>query len=587
MDTWLRLFDPTGFVPRAQCGQWTPALIRLHNVSDFLIWTAYLAIPVVLIRFAYKRRRELPFRQLFWLFGLFIVACGTTHLMDIILFYNPLYRLSGVVKLVTAAASWGTVIALVPIVPRALAMRTPESLEREVDERKRAEEEVRVLNTELEQRVQERTAELQAINHQLEAANREKDILLRSEQTAREESERANRAKDEFLATLSHELRTPLNSIYGWTQLLRGGKMDDETTGQALETIERSTRAQVQLIDDLLDVSRIITGKLPLDMQPVDLAPTIEAALSSARPAAMAKNIEINAVLHPDAGLISGDPHRLQQVVWNIISNALKFTPKGGRVDVLLHRVNSQVEIEVTDNGQGIEPEFLPYIFERFRQADSTSTRRFGGLGLGLAIVRHLVELHGGTAQALSEGIGRGATIRVRFPVLAVSTPGSNAAGRDGANGSAAREAHTTLPEGFLSGIRVLVVDDEIDARAMVTATLTLYGAQVETASSASESLHILDGSVIDVLVSDIGMPDADGISLIQELRTRSEASNGRIPAIALTAYASPSDRTRVLASGFQMHMSKPCDPEELAAAVASLAGRTATNGEANGITNN
>jgi signal transduction histidine kinase/ActR/RegA family two-component response regulator len=585
MDIWLRLFDPTGFVPRALCGQWTPALIRLHNISDFLIWTAYLAIPVVLVRFAYKRRHELPFRQVFWLFGLFIVACGTTHLMDIILFYNPLYRLAGAVKLVTAAASWGTVIALVPIVPRALAMRTPEALEREVNERIRAEEEVRVLNAELEQRVQERTAELQTINYQLEATNQEKDVLLRSEQMAREESERANRAKDEFLATLSHELRTPLNSIYGWTQLLRSGKMDEETTEQALETIERSTRSQVQLIDDLLDVSRIITGKLPLEMQPVDLAPVIEAALASARPAAMAKNIEIKATLHRDAGLISGDPHRLQQVVWNVISNALKFTPKDGRVEVLLHRVNSQVEVLVSDNGQGIEPEFLPYIFERFRQADSTSTRRFGGLGLGLAIVRHLVELHGGTADADSEGLGRGATIMVRFPILAVSAPGSNGVLREAVNGSSIQEGHTSLPTNFLSGIRVLVVDDEDDARTMVTAALTLYGAEVETASSASEALQILDSTVINVLVSDIGMPDNDGFSLIQQLRARPEASSGRIPAIALTAYASPSDRTRVLASGFQMHMSKPSDPEELAAAVASLAGRTAGNSDSDGST--
>jgi signal transduction histidine kinase len=409
MDIWLRLFDPAGFVPRAQCGNWTPALIRLHNVSDFLIWAAYLAIPVVLVRFAYQRRHELPFRQVFWLFGLFIVACGTTHLMDVILFYNPLYRLAGAVKLVTAAASWGTVIALIPIVPQALAMRSPAALQREVDERKRAEEEVRVLNAQLEQRVQERTAELRGINAQLEEANREKDTLLRNEQSLREEAEHANRVKDEFLATLSHELRTPLNSIYGWTQLLRGGKLDDETTEQALDTIERSTRAQVQLIDDLLDVSRIITGKLALDMQPVDLAPVIEAALSSARPAAEAKNIEINALLSHEAGLVSGDPHRLQQIVWNILSNALKFTPRGGTIGISLRRVDSQVEIEVTDNGQGIEPEFLPYIFERFRQADSTSTRRYGGLGLGLAIVRHLVESHGGTVEARSGGIGQGA----------------------------------------------------------------------------------------------------------------------------------------------------------------------------------
>jgi signal transduction histidine kinase len=270
----------------AVCGEWSSSLIWLHNASDFLIWTAYLAIPVVLFRFAYRRREELPFRQVFWLFGLFIIACGTTHLMDIVLFYYPMYRLSGAVKLVTAAASWGTVMALVPIIPRALSMRTPEALEREIHVRERAEAEVRSLNAALEQRVLERTLEL-------EAANRAKDELLVRERDARRVAEEASRAKDEFLATLSHELRTPLQAMVGWVSLLRGGRLDAATSAHALETIERSTRTQAQLIEDILDVSRIMVGKLPIHPEPMTVAPVLAAAVNSMLPAAQNCAIQI------------------------------------------------------------------------------------------------------------------------------------------------------------------------------------------------------------------------------------------------------------------------------------------------------
>jgi len=389
MDFWAKLFDGAGFIPRAQCGEWTTGLIRLHNVSDFLIWTAYLAIPIVLVSFAWRRRNELPFQKIFLLFGLFIVACGTTHLMDIVLFYHPLYRLAGLVKVVTAIASWGTVLALIPIVPRALAMRSPELLEREIEERQSAEEQVRRLNAELEERVRERTAELEA----------------------------ANRAKDEFLATLSHELRTPLNAMQGWAGLLRSGQLDANGTTEAIASIERNTKIQTQLVDDILDVSRIITGKLSLDVASIDMADIVRDALAVVRPAAQSKGIQLHLELVPEVGRVAGDANRLRQVVWNLLSNAIKFTPESGNVALRLQRVDSMVELSVSDNGQGIAPEFLPHVFERFSQADPTVTRIVGGLGLGLAIVRHLVEMHGGRVAVESEGLGHGATFKVFLPV--------------------------------------------------------------------------------------------------------------------------------------------------------------------------
>lgn len=429
MDFWSRLFDSTGFIPRAQCGEWTPALIRLHNGSDFLIWTAYLAIPMVLARFAWRRRQELPFAQVFWLFGLFIIACGSTHLMDIVLFYNPLYRLSGAIKLVTAAASWGTVVALVPIVPRALAMRSPELLELEIHEREKAEAEVRLLNSELESRVLERTLQLEAANRDLEvanrsleAANRDKDELLVREQAARREAEAANKSKDEFLATLSHELRTPLNAIAGWTFLLRSGKLSAEQTEQGLETIERSTRLQTQLVEDIVDVSKIIGGDLRLDSEPVELAPIVQSIELAQRPAAQTKNIAVQTTI-PDPSLrVLGDARRLQQIVSNLLANAIKFTPEGGAVNLRLEPApgehGASARLTVSDNGEGMAPEFVPHVFERFRQADSSSTRRHGGLGLGLAVVRHLAELQGGQVHAHSDGLGLGATLTVDLPLL-------------------------------------------------------------------------------------------------------------------------------------------------------------------------
>jgi hypothetical protein len=404
----------------------------------------------------------------------------------------------------------------------------------------------------------------------IERKRLEERLRQRAEQLAE-----ANRLKDEFLATLSHELRTPLTSILGWAKLLRTEKFDPQLSHRALEIIERSAVAQSQLINDLLDVSRIITGKLRLVAQPVELANVVAAAADSLRPTADARGVRLEMLLEETAGQVSGDADRLQQVIWNLLSNAIKFTPKGGRVSIELRRFDSQVEIVVADTGQGISAEFLPYIFDRFRQADGSITREHGGLGLGLAIVRHLVELHGGTIQARSDGASLGSTFTVRLPLMAL---------RQGAdpNGAAAHHASGTADGGarnrhedVLKGLRVLVVDDDPDTRALLAAMLEQCGAEnVVSVASASEALGALASVAPDVLVSDIGMPNIDGYELIRQIRSLPPAEGGRVPAAALTAYATPGDRLRALDAGYNLHISKPVEPKELAAAVARLAGR-------------
>jgi PAS domain S-box-containing protein len=411
-------------------------------------------------------------------------------------------------------------------------------------------------------------------------AEEERERLLRNEQIAREEAEQANRLKDEFLATISHELRTPLNAILGWSQMLQNSNLDEAGAKRALETIERNARAQNQLIEDLLDVSRIITGKLRLDVRAVDLPGVIMAAVDAARPAAEAKNIRLQTLLDPQASAISGDPDRLQQVVWNLLSNAIKFTPKNGRVQVRLERVNSHVEIVVSDTGQGIEPEFLPFVFERFRQSDGSTTRQHGGLGLGLAIVRQLVEIHGGTVSVDSAGAGQGATFIVSLPLLPVrrEPPGDMPRVHPAAQNNLLPDCP---PE--LSGLRVLLVDDEADSRDLLNFVLELCGAQVETAGSVAEALEIIRRESFDVIISDIGMPDEDGYDLIGRIRELPDEQGGNTPAIALTAYARAEDRVRALRSGFQLHIAKPVESPELIAAVANLAGRTRkSNGNEN-----
>ena len=402
-------------------------------------------------------------------------------------------------------------------------------------------------------------------------AEKERAQILDRERAARAEAEEANRMKDEFLATVSHELRTPLTALLGWAQLLNQGLLDRASTAKALESIERNAKSQAQLVEDLLDVSRIITGKLHLRVRPVELLPMIEAALDAVRPAAAAKRLQLQVDLDPDAGQVSGDPNRLQQIISNLLSNAIKFTPEGGRVQVQLRRLDSAVEIKVSDTGQGIKPEFLPYIFDRFRQADASTTRAHGGLGLGLSIVRHLVDLHDGSIHAESPGEGQGATFTVRLPPSQLRNAEG---GRRNETATAEPSAICHPPSAILDGLRVLAVEDEPDTLDLLTVILTQSGAAVTAASSAAEALAVLAHSRPDVLVSDIGLPDENGYSLIGKVRALTQNQGGAIPALALTAYARSEDRERALAAGYQVHLAKPIEPEELTTAVAKLAGR-------------
>ncbi|HWT00010.1 MAG TPA: ATP-binding protein [Pyrinomonadaceae bacterium] len=396
--------------------------------------------------------------------------------------------------------------------------------------------------------------------------NQYEDEILHAKRAAEE----AARAKDEFLATVSHELRTPLTAILGWARMLQGGTLDERMAARAVDAIERNAASQNQLIGDLLDFSRIISGRMRLDVGRVELASVIEAAMDVVGPAAEAKGIRLQTTLDPKAGPVSGDYERLQQVMWNLLSNAVKFTPKGGRVQVRLARVNSSVEISVSDTGQGIAPEFLPYVFDRFRQADQTTTRRQAGLGLGMSITRHLVELHGGTIRAESPGEGQGTTFVVKLPVMIVhnakQVPEADAGRRP------PRQDHSRPAEmARLDGVHVLVVDDERDARELLTTILTQSGAVVTAASGVAEALDKLRQVEPDLLVSDIEMANEDGYSMIRKARVLEEGRGRRIPAIALTAHARSSDRLRALSEGYQMHIPKPVEPAELVLAIANL----------------
>jgi PAS domain S-box-containing protein len=405
-------------------------------------------------------------------------------------------------------------------------------------------------------------------------AENEHELLLESCQVAHAEAEAANTIKNEFLAILSHELRTPLTSILGWSKLLADGNLDDAASKRALETIVRNARAQRQLIDDLLDISRIITGKLRLDVRPVELAQIIESVVDGVRPAADARNIHLQTTLDSLTSPISGDPDRLQQIIWNLLINAIKFTPKGGRVQLRFERIESHVEIIISDTGQGISPELLPHIFDRFRQFDSSSTRRHSGLGLGLSIVRQLVELHGGTVEAESAGEGEGTTFKVILPMISVHRKLSDVRWTRpliGSNPLADRQPS-------LKGLRVLVVDDELDARELIRVVLTGRDAEVVMAGSAVEALAEMERQRFDVLVSDIGMPGMDGYALISKIRQLPVERGGRIPAVALTAYAGVEDRMRALSAGYQIHIPKPVEPAELTTVVANLAERYAAS---------
>jgi PAS domain S-box-containing protein len=408
---------------------------------------------------------------------------------------------------------------------------------------------------------------------QMRQRNRYEDEILQAKKVAEE----ATRAKDEFLAIVSHELRTPLTAILGWARMMKTGKLDDETAARALDTIERNAESQNQLIEDLLDFSRIISGKIRLDVGEIELDSLAEAAIDVVRPAADAKGIRLQVVLDPRAGPVSGDPERLQQVLWNLLTNAVKFTPKGGRVQVRLARINSSVEITVSDTGQGISAEFLPYVFERFRQADNTMTKQHSGLGLGLAITKHIVELHGGTIRAVSPGEGLGASFILSLPIMIVHNAKlfSNLANEQESPTEITQPAEPVR----LDGATALIVDDERDTRDLLATVLTQSGARVNAVATVAEALDAFKREKHDLLISDIEMPNEDGYSLIRRVRVLEAGQDRRIPAIALTAHARASDRLKALSAGYQLHMSKPVEPAELVVAIANLVGKMSDAG--------
>lgn len=398
---------------------------------------------------------------------------------------------------------------------------------------------------------------------ELQRSEEARGHLLVHAERARSEAEAANRIKDEFLATLSHELRTPLTSLLGWSSVLREAKRDEKVLNQGLEAIDRNAKVQAQLIDDLLDVSRIVSGKLNLDVRPLDICSVTRAAINVVRPAADARSIKLDYLAEPGVGAISADSARLQQIVWNLLSNAVKFTPHGGEITIRISQEGSHARVTVQDTGQGIDAEFLPRVFDRFRQADSSTTRSFGGLGLGLAIVRHLVELHGGTVSAESEGAGKGATFSARFPLLTDRTD------------SIAHSGDVVVSEiHSLEGLRVLLVDDEPEAREILSTVIGRTGAEVKTCISASEALSKVAEWRPDVILSDIAMPEEDGYSFIGKVRSLPRDKGGETPAAALSAYARDEDRAQALAAGYQMHIAKPIGASQLVTMVAKLAGR-------------
>jgi len=400
---------------------------------------------------------------------------------------------------------------------------------------------------------------------ELQRSEEERGQLLLRAERARTEAEAANRIKDEFLATLSHELRTPLTSLLGWSSVLREAKRDEKVLNQGLEAIDRNAKVQAQLIDDLLDVSRIVSGKLNLDVRPLDIVSVTRAAINVVQPAADAKGITMDFYAEPGLGAISADSARLHQIIWNLLSNAVKFTPHGGKISIRVEHDGPDARVSVKDTGQGIDPEFLPRVFDRFRQADSSTTRSFGGLGLGLAIVRHLVELHGGTVSAHSDGVNKGATFSATFPLIAERAEAIAITQSGEMN---ALDGHS------LDGLRVLLVDDEAEAREILSTVITRTGAEVKTCKSAGEALSKLVEWKPDVILSDIAMPDEDGYSFIHKVRALPREKGGETPAAALTAYARDVDRRQALDAGYQMHIAKPIGAGQLVTMIARLAGR-------------
>ncbi|WP_446033176.1 ATP-binding response regulator [Rugamonas fusca] len=557
-------FSEDGFMPHGHCYLWTPDLLWTYVVSDSMIGLAYYTIPVAMLYFV-RKRSDLQFSWIFVCFSIFIFACGTTHFLAVWTIWHPDYWVDALLKAVTAAVSIITAILLWPLVPKALQIPSMRQLnqalqdrERELAERKRVETALVALNESLELRVAERTAEVLA-------AQREVNELLVKERAGRKEAERVSLMKDEFLLTLSHELRTPLNSIFGWTQILDSNYEDAAIVRKGIEVIDRNVRLQTRLIDELLDLSSIASGKIRLEMQPVELATVIGAAVESIMPAAESKHIELEYVADPAAPLVSGDPARLQQVLWNLLTNAVKFTPRQGRISVLLEQAGSHMVLTIADTGEGIPEDFLPFVFERFSQADSSTRRRHGGLGVGLAVAKNLIELHGGHISVSSAGAGQGTTFCVSLPIR-VRNEAEARAVRERAGSRT--EAPAALPA--LDGLRVLVVDDEPDARGLLQQLLQQQRAQPVCAASVDAALAAVERGDPHVIICDIGMPGQDGYDFIAALRGRGDTR----PVVALSAFARSEDRVRSLKAGFQAHLAKPVDPAELLSVVASLAGQ-------------
>jgi signal transduction histidine kinase/CheY-like chemotaxis protein len=522
-----------GYLPRGECYLWQPPLVLLHAVSDAAIAAAFVSISVTLAYLVRGARSDIPFDWMILAFGGFIIACGATHAMEVWTLWRGNYWFSGGIKLFTAAVSVTTAIALPPLVPRIQALVRADSLARD--------RELRL--------VEER-----AVRAEIEAA--------------RAEAEEANRAKDQFLATISHELRNPLSPILAWARMLRLGQVDPQKTRRAVEVIERNAAMLAQLIDDLLDVSRIVSGKLRLDMRPMELAPILEATVEAVRPAAEARQVELHASLDATHARILGDPARLQQVAWNLLTNAVKFTARGGRIDVsLVEHPDGRVEFRVSDDGIGIPSRALPHIFDRFWQAEGHASEQRQGLGLGLAIVRHVTELHGGIVAVHSDGDGRGTSFTVTLPRCIIGEPPPQML--PGAAGTVARAPSVPFPR--LDGRRILVVDDDPDTSELLKTLLGTCGAEVRVAGSSAQAIEILDRWIPDVLVSDIGLPGEDGYSLMRRVRSRLPAGGGNVPAVALTAHAREEDRLLALEAGFQRHVPKPPDPTQLVSVVADL----------------
>lgn len=557
LDFFRNLFDTSDFPARWHCGNWSRELGWTYITSDLLVFGAYFAIPISLAVYVRRKNQEIAFPRVYWLFASFILSCGITHLIDASIFWQPWYRLSALTKAVTAVASWATFVALLKIMPQALALpgtlRLNADLKREIEIRKKSE------------------AALQDSAARLNSAMQERERLHASESKARSEAEQANAMKDQFLATLSHELRTPLGAILNWCHLLKDEAVSEDDLKHGLETIERNSRAQLQLVEDLLDMSRIVSGKVRLDVQAVDLHSVVTSAISAHRPAANQKQIQLTSVLDPSVAKIRGDAARLEQIVSNLLANAVKFTPEGGHIHVALERVNSHVEITVSDDGIGIAPEFLPYAFERFAQGDAMKNRRYGGLGLGLSIVKNLVALHGGSVWAKSAGIGKGSTFRVQLP-CPVST--HHASEEDSRVHPSASSGGQDTALARLDGLNILLVDDDPDALETVGRILASAGASRSLASSAAAALQLMEKTSFDVLASDIGMPVMDGLEFIAEVRRR-EGPSRNIPALAVSAFARSNERRRALEAGFDGYLSKPIEPSEFLALVKRMATRT------------